>query len=134
MIPLFILMLNREKDLSSVSVLLLNSVVSRFNRYANEIMSIEEFFVKWKNNQKLTRVQEEYYLVWALSQIEKRTQAILDGKYRKSYGKVALLIVSMGETLESRSVEDGKREFIGKYKKEYIRFRAFKDEIDSIIE
>ena len=58
-------------------------------------------------------------------QIADRTEALLDGKYRKSYHKAAELIVGFGEYLESKSEREG-TEYIDAFERQYVRFSSFR--------
>ena len=64
--------------------------------------------------------------------IENRVEAILEGNYRNSYNKAALLIVAYGEMISSQNLGT-KEEYIKHYINKYSRRSAFKREIKELI-
>ena len=66
--------------------------------------------------------------------MEQRVEGIVGGSFRHSYHKAALLVATLGEVMESRGEENGKRRLIEFYKKKYYRRRAFKEELDPYYE
>ncbi len=69
---------------------------------------------------------------WIKKEVDKRTEAVVGGGYRKSYYKAAALITALGETLESNGKVNGKMVTIEHYKKLHSRKRAFKAEIEML--
>lgn len=93
---------------------------------------IEQIWKKWKSNFKLDENIKEKIIKWLDKTIEKRTEAIMDGNYRKSYYKVAMLIVAYDEMLASQNPEE-KGNYIERYISKYSRRPAFKNEIGLLI-
>lgn len=56
----------------------------------------------------------------------------MEGNYRKSYYKAALLIVSCGEMISSQNLGT-KEEYIKYYTNKYSRRSAFKSELNELI-
>lgn len=65
--------------------------------------------------------------------IEKRVDGIINGNYRKSYYKVAILVVALDEMLTSQK-QISKGECISFYQKKYSRRSAFKQEFFKYME
>lgn len=66
--------------------------------------------------------------------MDNRTGAVVGGGYRNSYCKAAVLITTLGETLESNGMINGKMDLIEHYKKIHSRKRAFKAEFELLNE
>ena len=88
-------------------------------------------FENWKNSIKT--ISQEKYITWIDQMIEKRVDGIINGNYRKSYYKVAILVVALDEMLTSqKQISEG--ECISFYQKKYSRRSAFKQEIFKYME
>ena len=82
-------------------------------------------FENWKNSIKT--ILQEKYITWIDQMIEKRVDGVINGNYRKSYYKVAILVVALDEMLTSQK-QISKGECISFYQKKYSRRSAFKQE------
>lgn len=87
-------------------------------------------FQCWKKHFEIT--DKEKYINWLIDIIDKRVAAIVTNDHRKSYFKAAILVVALGETLESNNVEN-KEEFINSYHKKYIRRSSFRKELNKYL-
>ncbi len=94
--------------------------------------NIYEIWKKWKCNFKLDENVKIKVIKWLKELIEKRVEAIMDGNYRKSYYKVALLIVAYGEMILSQNLGT-KEEYIKYYMNKYSRRSAFKSELNELL-
>ena len=86
-------------------------------------------FENWKNSMKT--FSQEKYMTWLEQTIEKRVDGVINGNYRKSYYKVAVLVVALDEVLTFQE-QISKGEYIALYQKKYSRKRTFKQEILNI--
>ena len=132
-VPLFILLLNKDKKTTKAGEQLINSIIYRVG-FMEDIESFSNKFLYWKEKQVLTEEQREEYIEWLKKEVDKRTEAVVGGGYRKSYYKVAILIATLGETLESNGMTSGRAVTIERYKKIHSRKRAFKAEFESFNE
>ncbi|HCS10748.1 MAG TPA: hypothetical protein DIV40_04755 [Clostridiales bacterium] len=89
-----------------------------------------DLFFYWREKQTLTEDQYEKYISWLKNEIDKRTEGVVGGGYRNSYYKAAVLIASLGETLESNGIANGRTRTIEHYRKLHSRKRAFKAEFE----
>ena len=116
---------------SKVYNVVLKSVFNTFN-FENNMLFLDDYyfeiFQKWKNQFKLNN--KEKYINWLKQIIDKRVDAIVSNGHRKSYFKAAILVVGLGEVLESNNMQD-KEEFISLYHKKYVRRSSFRKELDN---
>lgn len=129
-IPLFILLLNKDKKITKAGEQLIKSIIYRMG-FVEGMESFSNKFLNWKEKQVLTEEQLEKYIEWLQKEIDKRVEAVVGGGYRKSYYKAAELIATLGETLQSSGMESGRAITIERYKKIHSRKRAFKAEFES---
>ncbi|MCG5103206.1 hypothetical protein [Oceanobacillus alkalisoli] len=127
-VPLFILMLNKRSEITKAGQQLINSLAHRLGYTDSKLL--ENQFLTWKEKIDLSAEQYEKYIQWLTKIIERRTDAIVGGGYRKSYYKAAALIASLGETLESNGDLNARERIIEHYKKVHSRKRAFKSEFE----
>lgn len=71
---------------------------------------------------------------WLEKEVDKRAEAVVGGGHRKSYYKAAILIVALGETLESNGKFHGRMALIEYYKKMYSQKSAFRAEFEMLNE
>jgi len=64
--------------------------------------------------------------------VEDRVASIMEGNYRKSYYKAALLVVGYGEILESQELGN-KEEYINYYMAKYPRRSVFRAKIKELM-
>ena len=84
-------------------------------------------FQQWKKQFEVT--DKEKYINWLIDIIDKRVAAIVTNGHRKSYFKAAILVVALGETLESNNI-GSKAEFVNLYHKKYTRRSSFRKELN----
>ncbi len=132
-VPLFILLLNKDKKTTKAGERLINSIIYRVG-FVEDIESFSNKFLNWKEKQVLAEERREEYIEWLKQEVEKRAEAVVGGGYRKSYYKAAILIATLGETLESNGMTSGRAVTIERYKKIHSRKRAFKAEFESFNE
>lgn len=132
-IPLLILLLKKNDEKTEASKRLLSHVRFKIkNLKEEEEGEFEKSFYIWKHQMEITSEQYNTYIEWLESEVEGRTEALVGGGFRNSYFKAELLIVALGETLESNGNEGAKKELVTHYKKIHSRKRAFKEEIDKL--
>lgn len=90
-----------------------------------------KIFLKWKENFKIPNADEN--IRWLKTTIENRANEIVGNNHRGSYFKAAILIVALGEVLESNNIQS-KDDFINGYHTKYVRHRAFRSELDKYTE
>ena len=84
-------------------------------------------FDKWKKQFEITNKNE--YIDWLKKVIDKRVDAIVSNGHRKSYFKAGLLVVALGEVLESNNIQS-KASFVNIYHQKYSRRSAFRKELN----
>jgi len=134
MVYLWFSLLNNQK--TKVYYKLLNKVFEDI-KYSNEEKNfledgIDEIWDTWKDNFKVDNKIIEKVLKWLEKVVENRVAAIMEGNYRKSYYKAALLVVGYGEILESQELEN-KEEYINYYIAKYPRRSAFRAELKELM-
>jgi len=133
-IPLFILLLNKNRKLTKAVQRLMNGIEYRLELKEDDVKSFTDRFFYWKENVVLTSEQYEKYAEWLEKEVDKRTEAVVGGGHRKSYYKAAVLIAALGEALESNGKPHGRMALIEYYKKMYSRKRAFRAEFEMLNE
>jgi len=81
----------------------------------------------------ISEQNRESFFLSALKAVEKRVQAIVGGKHRKSYWKAAQLIAAVAETEWNSGRMSSGQALIEKYMKKFNRHRAFKTELTSAV-
>lgn len=133
---LWLLLLNenneRTKSYSKIIAYIFSDIgyCEKENQFLNN--NIDEIWKKWKSNFRIDEKIKNKAIKWLQVLIENRVEAILEGNYRKSYNKVALLIVAYGEMISSQNLET-KEEYIRYYINKYSRRSAFKSELKELI-
>ena len=129
---LWILVLN-EKNVNSPAYF--NIISYTFNSLGfskSNLLFLEDDFHKifknWQKQFNIDAPQKEKYINWLIRIIDKRVEAIVGGSKRKSYYKAAILVVALGEVLETNNIQS-KEEFVNKYHKQYVRRSAFRKEL-----
>ncbi|MFD1067953.1 hypothetical protein [Oceanobacillus locisalsi] len=130
-VPLFVLMLNKNKQLPKAGQKLLKGIAIRLGD-KDEEKSFTERFLYWKEKIDITDEQYETYAAWLQKEIDKRTESVVGGGYRKSYYKPAELIAAFGEAMESSGEANGKAEWVEHFRKAHSRKRAFKAELNAL--
>lgn len=133
-IPLFILLLDKNKKLTKAGQRLIDGIDYRLGFAEDNTKSFMDQFLGWKEKVVLRSEQYEKYIAWLNEEVDKRTEAVVGGNYRKSYYKAALLITALGETLESNGKLYGRMVTIEHYRKMHPRKRAFKAEFERLNE
>ena len=128
-IPLFILLLNKEKKTTKATMKLVEGIIYRLGFMGEDIEFLDLFF-NWREKQTLTEAQYKKYISWLEDEIDKRAEGVVGGGYRKSYYKATVLIASFGEALESNGIANGRSRTIEHYRKLHSRKRAFKTELE----
>lgn len=128
-IPLFILLLNKNKKTTKAIKKLVDGITYRLGFVGEDVDFLDLFFY-WREKQTLTEEQYEKYISWLENEIDKRTEGVVGGGYRNSYYKAAILIASFGEALESNGLAYGRARTIEHYRKLHSRKRAFKAEFE----
>ena len=129
-VPFFILLLNKNNEITKAVSQLIDGIVHRIGLIEMEKEEFFNLFLKWREKQNITDEQYKKYIMWLEEEADKRVEAVVGGGYRKSYYKAAILVVSLGETLESNGCINGKMLTIEKYRKLHSKKRAFKSELE----
>ena len=133
---LWLLLLNETNKKTKSYLKLLSNIFSDigYSEKENQFLEedIDEIWKKWKSNFKIDENIKNKAIKWLEGLIENRVEAIMEGNYRKSYNKAALLIVAYGEMISSQNVET-KEEYIKYYINKYSRRSAFKSELNELI-
>ena len=83
-----------------------------------------------KNNPyNISNKIKKEYIDWLENTVYKRVDAIVSNKYRCSYGKAAFLVCIFDECMENLKIKN-KGEIIEFYENKYLRYTAFKKEIN----
>ncbi len=130
-VPLFILLLDKNNKLTKAGQRLMDGIDIRLGNQEDE-KSFADRFLCWKDKVVITNDQYDKYISWLREEVDKRTQAVVGGGYRKSYHKAAELITALNETMESKGVSHGRTSLIEYYKKLHSRKRAFKAELERL--
>ena len=77
-----------------------------------------------------TEEQEKNWHTWCVSEVKKRTDAIVSEKHRGSYGKAACLLVAIAEMRRYRG-EKAPHGIVNEYVEKYPRHSAFRGELRS---
>ncbi len=133
-VPLFILLLNKDKKSTKSIEKLVKGIIYRLGFVGEDVQNFLDLFLNWREKQTLTEVKYEKYMTWLKDEIDKRTEGIVGGGYRKSYYKAAVLVAALGETLESNGMINGRTIMIEYYRKVHSRKRAFKEEFELLNE
>jgi len=133
-VPLFILLLNKHNKITKAEEKLINGIIHRLGFEGDDKGSFLDTFLIWKEKVNLTKEQYEKYISWLKEEVDNRTEAVVGGGYRNSYYKAVVLIATLGETLESNGIINGKMDLIEHYKKIHSRKRAFKVEFELLSE
>ncbi|WP_019006111.1 hypothetical protein [Cohnella laeviribosi] len=87
-----------------------------------------------KTSIALTGEQEQFFLKWCMDEVGKRVDAIVGNQYRGSYHKAAGLLVAMAETLANRGEKQAGANLIEKYRSNYSRHSAFRNEVSAAMQ
>jgi hypothetical protein len=79
----------------------------------------------------LSKSKQQEFLSWCLEVAQKRTQAIVGGQHRGSYGKAAVLIAACVETLQLRGRGEEAAALLDDVRNQFPRHRAFQSELDA---
>ena len=103
-----------------------------YNLYNADEREIEDFKILnvWKKHFTISDKVKHDYISWLEETVAKRVDAIVFGKYRGSYHKAAFLVCALDECLENLNIKN-KGEIIAFYEKKYLRYNAFKREINT---
>lgn len=133
-VPLFLLGLYDGQRLQKAGLNMFKDTCCKLGMYSINEDWNQTLFENWKKIYRFSEEESSRYLSWVQTEVEQRVAGIVENSFRKSYGKAALLVAGIGEVMESRGEENGKRRLIEFYKKKYYRRRAFKEELDPYYE
>lgn len=132
-VPLLLLHLKKDKETKTIAEQsVLSDMKYRMEFAGSEDETFSDYIRAWRMSENIPEEEKEKYIQWLKKEIDRRTEHVVGGGYRKSYFKAAKLIVLLGEILEERGEADGMRKLIEYYKKKYTRKRAFKSEIEEL--
>lgn len=111
-----------------------NSILSKtFNKlgFIEDMLFLDNeytlIFNKWKKQFDISN--KDKYIDWLKIIVDKRVDAIVSNGYRGSYFKAAILVVALGEVLESNNIQN-KQEFVNIYHQKYSRRSSFRKELN----
>lgn len=125
---LWLLYFNKNTD-SKVYNNILNQTFYKLGFKDNTLFlddNYSQIFEKWKVQFEIS--DKNKYIGWLKDIIDNRVDAIVSSGHRKSYFKVAILVIALGEVLESNGLQN-KNEFIDYYYKKYSRHSSFRKEL-----
>ena len=102
-----------------------------YNLYNADERGIEYFKILnvWKKHFTISNKIKYDYISWLEETVAKRVDAIVSNQYRGSYYKAAFLVCILDECLENLNIKN-KGEIIALYEKKYLRYTAFRKEIN----
>lgn len=83
----------------------------------------------WKSHFTISNDIKDAYVTWLEETIRKRVDAIVSNQHRGSYNKAAFLVCIFDECLENLKMKN-KGEIIEFYERKYLRYTAFKKELN----
>jgi hypothetical protein len=95
----------------------------RLSRAYNEVLAVLS----------VSRPRQEEWLEGCLKVTQERARAIVREKYRRSYGKAALLLAACAEVLQRRGQQARAQEFLRRFREEFPRHSAFQAELDEAL-
>ena len=106
-------------------------IIDDYNLYNADEREIEYFKIlnAWKKHFIISDKIKQDYISWLEATVAKRVDAIVSNQHRGSYHKAAFLVCILDECLENLNMKN-KGEIITFYEKKYLRYTAFKKEIN----
>lgn len=133
---IWLLLLNENNETTKSYSKIISDIFSDigYSEKDNQLLNnnIDEIWKKWKSNFKIDEGIKTKVIKWLKVLIENRVEAIMEGNYRKSYYKAALLVVAYGEMILSQNIGT-KEEYIKYFTNKYSRRSAFKGELNELI-
>ena len=119
-----------KKKLAS-SICIDIGIIDDYNLYNADERGIEYFKILnvWKRHFTISNKIKQDYISWLEATVTKRVDAIVSNRHRGSYHKAAFLVCILDECLENLNMKN-KGEIITFYEKKYLRYTAFKKEIN----
>lgn len=119
-----------KKKLAS-SICIDIGIIDDYNLYNADEREIDYFKILnvWKRHFTISNKIKQDYISWLEATIAKRVDAIVSNQHRGSYHKAAFLVCILDECLENLNMKN-KGEIITFYEKKYLRYTAFKKEIN----
>ena len=102
-----------------------------YNLYNADERGINYFKILnvWKKHFTISDKIKQEYISWLEETVAKRVDAIVSNQHRGSYHKAAFLVCILDECLENLKIKNT-GEIIAFYEKKYLRYTAFKKEIN----
>ncbi len=102
-----------------------------YNLYNVDERKIDYFKILnvWKKHFTISDKVKHDYISWLEKEVANRVDAIVSNKHRGSYHKAAFLVCILDECLENLNIKN-KGEIIAFYEKKYLRYNAFRKEIN----
>ncbi len=134
-ISLFLILLENGNKPSKAKREITNFIIRRIENsyYVQNIEYYEALLQKWKTNIPINNVKD-LYINWISIEVDKRVNAVVGGGFRDSYYKGAQLIIYLGQILESNGEMGATLRLVEKYRKLYSRKRAFKGELNNLLD
>lgn len=119
-----------KKKLAS-SICIDIGIIDDYNLYNADERGIECFKILnvWKKHFTISDEIKQNYISWLKETVAKRVDAIVSNRHRGSYHKAAFLVCVLDECLNNLNIKN-KGETIAFYEKNYLRYTAFKKEIN----
>ncbi len=129
-LPLLLLLLKKHSShKTKAEQTLINEIKGRLNCGKDQIF--EEAFPKMKEHIQINHEKRKELMMWIFEEIERRCESILNGNYRYSYYKPAILIIVLSHILYEQGDTVSDDYLIYQYKEQYSRRRAFISELNS---
>ena len=102
-----------------------------YNLYNIDERGIDYFKILnvWKKHFTISDKIKQDYISWLEETVAKQVDAIVSNQHRGSYYKAAFLVCILDECLENLNMKN-KGEIIALYEKKYLKYTAFKKEIN----
>ena len=119
-----------KKKLAS-SICIDIGIIDDYNLYNADERGIEYFKILnvWKKHFTISDKIKQDYISWLEETVAKQVDAIVSNQHRGSYYKAAFLVCILDECLENLNMKN-KGEIIALYEKKYLKYTAFKKEIN----
>lgn len=128
-IPLFLLLL-RSMQPSLAARSLMSEIKPRISSQYFDVFENE--FDIWKQTIFLSEADKVRYINWCKKEVENRGKDLIVTKFRHHYGRMAYLIVTLGEAEENVGITNARARTIQKYRKAHNRKRNFIAALDEL--
>lgn len=125
-IPLFLLVMNKQID-SPAANFILENILYRISE--QPIDSFKEQFKNWALSIEISSTDQLRYLTWCRKEIERRADELIDTRFRNHYKGIAALLMLLAETEENCGLLNAKQHTFEKYRSMHSRKSSFTREL-----